>query len=254
MCAIVVTKEEAKIAGVAYNEPFILAEFLISKEYPKVLLLSRGGGDAPFTSNLLHVLAAEFCEKRKRHCSNREFFIVLDKCIEMCADIFNDRVRNLTEIVLENGHDRSGEQTSRTSRRKMTGSEWQEKCNVKELHDAPSPREFYNFVKQSQPFIIRAPPSPPPSEMPRRDDAVTYSNAANAGELLSSESTSSPNELKQNDKLWSLKNLTLMFGNASVVVNASPTSDFDGVSNLTSVLKELFICVFILLLFINYPM
>ena len=221
LSATVVTRDEANIAGVLWNDPFIVAEFLISKTYPKVLLLSVSSPNKDVESNIdgdlispdltsrhIHSLTAEFCQSRRHQCTNREYYLILDKMIDLLSDTFYHRLKDLTEVLLppttklsvaesDIDHASKGNPVSNNVR--------EQNCRVKVLHQAPSSKEFYQFVKNSQPFIIRSPKQ-------QQQQQQQYQNK------------------KEVNEMWSLKNLLLMFGNATVIVNASPTSDFDGVS------------------------
>mgnify|MGYP003386324611 CR=1 FL=1 len=245
--AIVVTRDEASIAGVQYNEPFIVAEFLISTTYHKAMLLSskisehvqeaNEGTTTEVTSRHLHTLAEEFCDGRARQCTSREYYLILDKIIEMNSENYEYRIRDMTEVRLkfESSADiihieSSKHSSSSSSKRPDNHNGKRNPCDLQVLPHPPSPEEFYHFIKNSKPFIIRSP-------VQSNNENAQYTNPnPNAGTDATSESADS----KQEHHLWSLQDLLSMFGNATIIVNASPTSEFDGVSLHMCVLITLF--------------
>jgi hypothetical protein len=238
-----VTRDEANIAGVLYNEPFIVAEFLISNTHQKALLLinelreeeTRDVSDHVnnnLTTEHLHALVTDFCHERTRQCTSREYYLILDKLILMFSDLYENRLRDLTEVLLR--VDDSIGQSEDAGHPSETRSRPWVKCRVKELHDTPSPEEFYEYVKSSQPFIIRS------ASKQQREASSTQSTTAEptatSNEVMAEmkkkkkREKEREKEREEEDLLWSLQNLARIFGNSTVIVNASPTSDFDGVS------------------------
>ena len=169
--AVVVTREEAVIAGVTHNEPFIIAEFLVSKVYSKVLSHSRkvSGEDTvevddrgevintSVTSEKVHKLAIEFCQTRTNKCTNGEYYSVLDKIIELTSGLYTNRIRNVEEVSLNTLFNINDQHILNEEQQASMSSEGQ-LCNLKELHREPSAKEFHEYVKNSKPFIIRSEP------------------------------------------------------------------------------------------------
>lgn len=286
--AIIVTRDEANIAGVQYSEPFIIAEFLISTTYRKAMCLCSQDPEQTcaeqtpventhLTSQHLHTLTEEFCDGRTRQCTSREYYLVLDKIISLDSELYEHRLRDLTEVILDfnktdyNNNNNNNcapddenlipattydvSRESSTSLENLNnnsvdgsdgdsdgdGGTLSPTCGLQVLHRAPLPEEFYNFVKNSQPFIIRSPLQPKRGEATAATSSHIKSNIQNK---YTDANSASREDIKvkedkeredredrgEEDQMWSLRNLHSMFGNSTVIVNASPTSDFDGVS------------------------
>jgi hypothetical protein len=156
------------VTGLEYSEPAIVTEFRASSTFLN--------SAAPKVNDFMphHRLLEDFCLLRSGGCTWWQYYRLLD-----------DVLRKPYEHLFDPGQRTLGEPLEHI----LDAEESLEGCV--ELHEEPSAGEFWEYVKQSRPVIIR-------------------------GGNTNNRST------------WSLHSLEGVFGEKPIVVSASPSSDFDG--------------------------
>ena len=203
-----ITREEAQIAGVTFRDPFVIAELIISPIFKQIVVFKEkkeqeaieleadeyiGQYDGIVTSQQIHEWSREFCSSRQRGCSNEQYYAVVDKLIDFLSETYPHQKRS----PINSYYVRYDFDYKYHNPRSL--------CKIARLDTPPTPAEFYDYVKKSKPFIVRA----------ERVRNIEQKNWKSKEEVF-------------ND--WSLEKMESLFGNSSIVINASPTSDFDGVS------------------------